>query len=85
MPCIVSMTRLNTATNFTANFGNGIPQGTEILAKKVAESEYANAVLTVTATEITIDLGTDKPEAAVLRMVAFSGWASGNHSPKPGL
>jgi len=85
--CIVSMTRRNTTTNFTAtaNFGNGLPQGTEILAKKVAESEYANAALTVTAAEITIDLGTDKPEAAVLRMVAFSGWAAGNHSPKPGL
>jgi len=81
------MTRRNTTTNFTAtaNFGNGLPQGTEILAKKVAESEYANAALTVTAAEITIDLGTDKPEAAVLRMVAFSGWAAGNHSPKPGL
>ena len=83
MSTIVNMTRRTIATNFTAtaNFGNALPHGTEALAQKVAGSEYANAVLTITATENTIDLGTDQLEAAVLRLAAFGSWASGNQSP----
>ena len=82
MSSIVNMTRATTATNFTAtaNFGNALPHGAEALAQKVVASEYADAVLTITETEVTVDLGTDRLAEAVLRMAAFGIWANSNQS-----